>query len=289
MFKLLIIIFLFIISVENQNNFLEINKKNKEYRNNKSLLDVFENLKLKKRIREYPIFNAFQELVGYGSMIDTVYSTTKNYLIDLSKNRVVEFDEKWHFKKHTFFNVPLHVVPVNQSIYVIGVKDIFKTDIYFNTIKRFQTYEDFLGAYYNSTSMTFLISAYAYKIYEFDLDLNIIDSIDTKDVHISSLQGYNNKLYAGDCTGNMHVIENKEIYLKYQICNSRNSRIQSILFDQQGYMALTCDYDGAAMLFYTNGTFTGMSITNLKQPSDMGFDSKGNFILLGATEARIYN
>jgi hypothetical protein len=61
--------------------------------------------------------------------------------------------------------------------YVICLFQIVKTDRYFNVIEIVNGNKFFVNAFYNSTKNTlFVLSYIQYQIYEFDLDLNIIDS-----------------------------------------------------------------------------------------------------------------
>ena len=66
--------------------------------------------------------------------------------------------------------------------------------------------------------------------------------------------------------------------------------LTSILFDQFGYMATSCD-DTINKLFlnYANGSYTGKNISTTINPSYFGFDSKGHFVQISFTKINIYN
>ena len=61
-------------------------------------------------------------------------------------------------------------------------------------------------------------------------------------------------------------------------------------FDQNGYMATTCDDPTNKLnLFSQNGSFTGKSLSTLQYPRYIGFDSKSHFIQILQSQISIYN
>jgi WD40 repeat protein len=220
--------------------------------------------------------------------IDYEYSTTKYYLIDHRvgpNGSIIEYDENWEYKNHfSPFSYPMHLISVNESIYVICLFQIIKTDRFFNIIEIFNGNQFFVDAFYNSTKKTlFVLSYIQYQIYEFDLDLNIIDSFYIR-ADIWSLNGYNQNIYAGGSFGVLYIIKNKVISQTIEVSNTR---LSSIVFDDYGYMAISSDYN--VYLYDFNGTFTNITkSSNSYYLTSIGFDPQGKFILIDGKEMKIF-
>jgi hypothetical protein len=178
----------------------------------------------------------------------------------------------------------MHLISVNDSIYVICLFQIIKTDRYFNIIEIFNGNQFFVDAFYNSTKKTlFVLSYIQYQIYEFDLDLNIIDSFYIR-ADIWSLNGYNQNIYAGRSFGVLYIIKNKVISQTIEVSNSR---LSSIVFDDYGYIAISSDNN--VYLYNLNGTFTNLTISSYSYYlTSIGFDSQGKFILIDGKEMKIF-
>jgi hypothetical protein len=264
----------------------------KEYNNlqkqKNSLLFVFQNTSLQQTMNSYPILNKFRNLVGFGMLIDDEYSTTKNYLMDERLGEdglIIEYDENWEYKNHMSFEYPIHLISVNDTIYVICSFQIIKTDRYFNAIKKFTGVQSFVDAFYNSTKNTFFLLSFFldHQIYEFDLDLNIIDSFYILE-DIWSLNGYNQNIYAGGTSGALYIIKDKVISQKIEVYNTR---LTSIVFDDYGYMAISTYYN--IFLYYSNGTFTNLIMpSNTSYINRIAFDLQGKFIVIKGKETNIF-
>jgi hypothetical protein len=153
MIKYFIILLIFYQSMQMKDYNCLLKQKN-------SLLFAFQNATLHQVIKSYPVFHKFIDLVGFGTFIDNEYSTTKNYLIDHRvgpNGSIIEYDENWEYKNHfSPFSYPMHLISVNDSIYVICLFQIIKTDRYFNIIEIFNGNQFFVDAFYNSTKKHYL-------------------------------------------------------------------------------------------------------------------------------------
>ena len=127
------------------------------------------------------------------------------------------------------------------------------------------------------------------KIYIFDLNLTLVDSIQTKTYQLYSLQGYKNYIYAGTHNSScLLVIENKVIIQKYRICIS--GTLTSILIDHFGYIALSCNVDEKVYLYYSsNMTYTNKSLTYSVCPNFINIDSNGNFVVISNYKIDIFH
>ena len=108
------------------------------------------------------------------------------------------------------------MITVSNSLYISAGTFIYKTDKYLNmTNKYYNASACYLGLYFNSSNNTIYVAEYSYfKIYVFDLNLNLVDSVSTSTYQPYSLQGYKNYMYVGIASGELIVIENKVIIKK---------------------------------------------------------------------------
>ena len=144
------------------------------------------------------------------------------------------------------------------------------------------------GLYYNSSSNTIYVAGTInFAISLFDLNLTLVDSISTSPYKPYSLQGFKNYIYVGTDTGQFLVIENKVIIKAVTVCAGKY--LISILIDHFGYMALSCNYEMKAYLYYSsNMSYTGMSMTFPGIPWCIKFDSNGRFVVNLPTQIDIY-
>ena len=99
-----------------------------------------------------------------------------------------------------------------------------------------------------------------------------------------------NQLYVGTRGGIILRYQNEILVNQFNGCNGNDVTVTSILFDPNGYIAITCEYPTNKLyLFSPNGSFTGKSITTPIYPSYIGFDSKGHFIQISWLQISIYN
>ena len=284
-----------------------LNEKNshlvKNSNNLNSLLNVFQYFKLNFTIDSYPVFHKFIILQGSGTIIDDIYSTSKNYVLDggnsrhainPSNGKIIEFNENWKFITYkTAFYFPNHMISVNNSvIYITGYSNVYKADKYLNLIQSFYSNSsDFTDLFYNEyTNTLFVVSYFQETVYEFDINLNVVGQLTTPKYVPYSVQGLDNQLYVGTTTGEILVFANGVMSQIIQVQKGLSTVVTSILFDEYGYMAAACGEFHSLYLYYTNGSFTGMNLTTYAQyPQNIRFDSNGNFVVVSNNQIDIYN
>ena len=150
-------------------------------------------------------------------------------------------------------------------------------------------YDWFRGISYNpSNFLIYVVSDLLKKIQVFNLDLTLIRSFSTSP-HTPYLITESSKiLYMGTSGGIILVYQNEKIINQFNGCDGNSVYLTSILFDQTGYMATSCD-SSKLYLFSPNGSFTGKSITTPIYPRYIGFDSKGRFIQISYYRISFYN
>ena len=86
------------------------------------------------------------------------------------------------------------------------------------------------------------------------------------------------------------MTQNETIINQYNGRDGNNAALNSIFFDQNGYMATSCDNPTNKLyLFFLNGSFTGKSLTTPPYPRYIGFESKNGFIQISSNQINIYN
>jgi hypothetical protein len=97
-------------------------------------------------------------------------------------------------------------------------------------------------------------------------------------------------LIVGTLTGTIVALVNKTIINSFNGCNGNSAGITSIIFDDYGYMATSCDNPvNRVFLYFSNGSFTGKSISTPSRPFVIGFDSKNRFYILSMNQISLYN
>jgi hypothetical protein len=87
-------------------------------------------------------------------------------------------------------------------------------------------------------------------------------------------------MYIGTTTGTILVMQ----------IEIRKIILHSILFDQYGYMASSCNYTMNNLYLLTqDGNYTGISLSTPTFPRYIGFDIKGRFVLISFHQISVYN
>ena len=147
------------------------------------------------------------------------------------------------------------------------------------------------GLYFNSTNgFLYVAPAALTEIHVFYLNLTFNHSFSTSPYKPWSIEGYNNKLYIGTTNGTVLVVQNEGIVNQFNGCGGHIVQLNSILFDECGYMATSCDSPlNKLYLHFANGTFTAKTMSTPEGPRYIGFDSKGHFIQISGQNITIYN
>ena len=142
--------------------------------------------------------------------------------------------------------------------------------------------------YQNSSNNTIYVAGYyKYAIDVFDLNLNLVDSINTSTYRPWSIQRYKNYIYVGTYSGHLLVIDNKVIIKTFTVCAL--GTLTFIQIDQIGFMALNCYFVNTAYLYYSsNVSYTGMSMANAVNPWFINFDTNGRFVVISTSQMDIY-
>jgi hypothetical protein len=256
-----------------------------------SLLSVFNNYTPSKTLNSSGSSN-FQALHGFGMIFSTANNTY--YVVDYHGNRIFILNDNWEYiNSITSFDKPTCMIVVNNSIYISGDRNVWKTDIHLLVISQYNATNITLyyrGIYVDSVkSLVYVVVSELPRIDVFDSNLSLNDSISISD-NPWSITAYNNQLIVGTSNGKILTIVNKTTINTFNGCNGNTVALTSIIFDDYGYMATCCDSSvNQVFLYYLNGTFTGKNISTPSRPFKIGFDSKNIFYILSLTEISLYN
>ena len=85
------------------------------------------------------------------------------------------------------------------------------------------------------------------------------------------------------------MVQNESIVNQINGCGGNIATLMSILFDEYGYFATSCETINKLYLIFANGTDSGKTMTTLNAPRYIGFDAKGHFIQILSNQITVYN
>ncbi len=236
---------------------------------------------------------AMMTYISYSSSF--YYTTTNYYFTSYSNNTIFVFDDNWNYLYNKAFSSPLSIVTVGDIFYVTNSTSIHKTD---KNLKINKTYTMnyccnwYSAFYYNQTSNLMYVGGFtSNRIDILDSNLNIVENFYlTENFTVSTIQGHKNYLYIGIASinngsagGKILVLLNNVIVQNVYGCfNSYillSLKVFSILFDENGYMATSCN-DGQANLFNQSLSYIYKSTNFDSALSFMSLDSKNRLITL---------
>ena len=228
---------------------------------------------------------SFIRVFGFGM----IYSS--HYVMDNTANKTFIFNENWSFVLSKTFIKPAYMIAVENSLYMTGDTNIWKLDEKLNTLIQYNATGNpsYRGLYFNSTNSWLYVTPYnLVVIHVFNLNLSLNHSFSTSSCRPNSITGYNNQLYIGTNKGTVLVVQNEVVLNEFNGCGRYNVTLTSILFDEYGYFATSCNNNKFYLLF-ANGTNTGKLMVTPTSTRYIGLDSKGHFIQISEKKITIYN
>ena len=192
------------------------------------------------------------------------------------------YNEFWEYQRTvSLLNNPKYAIYEKDEFYLTSEYEIHKYDKYLNlTFRSIQT-SSYVGIYLNRTTGLIYLSDYTkYKIDIFNQSLSLVDSFNTTFLPWFIAE-YNGMLAISEdsSTGNINFFQNK--VLAKTIDTACNRRVTSILFDDSDHMIVLCPDSANLLMYYINGTDTGMNLTVCDNPASyIGFDSKDRFVII---------
>ena len=230
----------------------------------------------------------FNYACGFNMFID---SNTTNYITDFYNHRVIVFSKNWKYSFSKKFDYPYSIISKNNYLFIIAHNYIYKTDKYLNLLKQVSIYAP-IGIYSNSNSnYLYVVSAYNnYLIYQFDINLNLINYIPIESSYnLQTISGNKNRLYIGCYGGQILIVENQVVVKNFNGCNGAYDYVTSITFDQHGYMATTCYYSNQIHIYDVNGFYTNKSVPTSYHPRNLAFDSQNMLVLVTDYQITFYS
>ena len=220
-------------------------------------------------------------------------ANTSYYIADYWNNRVYKLNNTWEYVGQNSFSNPSGIIAVSNNLYIASESQVYKTDSNLNVLNQYNNSINspaYRGIFYNPTDCLIYIAAYndtVKAVHLFDLNLHLNGSISTSEYNPWSIVGFDNQIYIGTLQGVVIVIFNKTITTSFKGCLGI-SLISSILFDQLGYMAITCLNENRLYLYNSNGFYVGKSLATGVFPLYTEFDSIGRFVLLSQNQISIF-
>jgi DNA-binding beta-propeller fold protein YncE len=221
------------------------------------------------------------------------FKSCKNYVYDTNGRLIYIFDRNWNYLDFDIFEDDFeYIYTINDNIFIINNETIYKTNENFEWLNYYTEPEGgrnwHRGIYYNSSNNQIYVTAnIRQEIKVFDLDLNLMDTIDISPNIPWQISGYNNQLYVGTINGKIVVIQNKVIIKTFNGCGGHSTVLTSIMVDLFGYMATVCN--NRIFLFDSDQIDTGKRILTPEDPKNIGYDSKGQFIIVTDNQISIFS
>jgi hypothetical protein len=182
------------------------------------------------------------------------------------------------------------MITIGNNLYISGLLNLWKTDQDLNVLIQ---YNDPTISYYrgicNTTAdnLIYVASTFKKSIDLFDLDLKLVKRILIPYIPYS-ISAFNNQMYVGCEQGVIILLQNQRIINSFIGCNTDTSFVKSILFDQSGYMAMSC-LNSPQLYLYKNLIYTGKSFLTKNKPVSFIYDAKDRFIVSSESQIDIYS
>ena len=214
------------------------------------------------------------------------------YVSDFGASKIYLFSSNWNYLSNNYVSHPTSIISIGDFFYIITDQNggyLCKTNISFNVLNQYNFTSGESGfyydLYYDLTANLIYVSDNALSlILVFDLNLILQGSITIPQYKLSTISGYNNAIYVGTFNGTVIILVNKTVAYSFDVCNN-NTKITSIVFDQFGFMAISCS--DHIYLYYSNGTSANQRMAVLN-PKYIGFDSNGYFVVLLDSQINLY-
>jgi hypothetical protein len=197
------------------------------------------------------------------------------------------FDSNWKSLDYVDFYHPVNMVVAGEVIYITDVSYLYLTDYNLNLISRIyvSNYRSISFDSFNSRLYTSSLDFNSIRIY--GSSLNFIDSFSTLPYEPWALTYFNNKFYVGTQNGQILVYQNKTVIQQFQGCNNISTSVYSILFDNYGYMAISC-FHGDFYLYFINGTYTNKKFSTPSAKTYIDFDASARLVLISTNHITFY-
>ena len=274
--------------------------------NSKHVYEIFKNPKIQMQITSTSSFqSSFKTAKSFLSTCES------NYVLDDSKNEIVKYDKNWNYENNyspSVYSNPRALISLLEAnktriFYYSTSFGIYKLDENFNIISAYLSikYNSFTRIRYNAaTNHIIAVSTSFNGFFIFDTDLTLIKYCSIQGAASSTdIEVFNNRLYVSTSNGIVWIVYNETLSI-YQFINTTCSSIRSLLIDGQfPSITIMCSDSDVIHLynpFFTNRgccsymSFVRINLVNLVPfPVDIGFDSKGNYVITGKNGVYLLN
>lgn len=202
---------------------------------------------------------------------------------DYVTNSIVVFNSNWIYQYSISIAQPMDFKIVGNYMYVIQ-GGLLKRYVFLNNSLVFDSLSYDLGGTlldleYDSKNNILIVAKGDY-IYTFNPNLVLQSSVLAPN-SVRSIGVFNNKYYIGTTFRYTVVIDNNIITNRYNNTCLGSFWITSVIFDQNGYMLVSCRDEKKLYLHHANGTYIGVSLQTTIKPLSAEFDTKGRLVVVG--------
>ena len=227
-----------------------------------------------------------------------VNATLFYYAVDNIKNVVIIFDETWSPK--SFYNLsfsPAYIKQVENELFFTSNMSLIRTTLTGTLLSQcFSNGLFYRGIYYNESSQLLYVAGYdginGGSIDLFNRNLTLLRQISLASRSAYSVEGFGNRLYVGAFQGNISsiIIFENETLIKSFSTSKCSGIINGLVFDNDGYIGISCYLKSYLFLYHSNGTYKNKSILiSGGSLTSLIFDALKRMIVIAATTIRIYS
>jgi len=213
---------------------------------------------------------------------------TSYYVADFPADRIYLLNDNYEYVANKTFSSPAYMVTINSSLYITGQTSIWKTDKYLNVSQTYTSNgSQYRGIYFNSTENFIYVSDTSRTDFQvFNMNLSLEYTVNVSTYYPYSFSEYNNELYIGTTSNIVLVVVNKLIIRNFTACSGQV--LNYIFSNNFDFVAISCETISKINFYYSNGTYTGKSLTTFQHPMYVGFDSKGRLVIISQNQISIH-
>ncbi len=205
---------------------------------------------------------------------------TTYYLSDYDANLIYLLNDNYNYVASKTISRPAYLITINSNIFIAGQTSIYKADKYLNVSQTYtSTGSTYRGIYFNCTENLIYVSDTSKTDFQvFDMNLSLAYNVSVSPYKPYSFGGYNDELYVGTINDIVVVLVNKVITRSFTGCYG--SSLNYIYTNNFGLITISCEANSRFDIYYSNGTYTGKKVTTSSNSEFIGFDSKGQLVVV---------
>ncbi len=209
---------------------------------------------------------------------------------------LIKYDQNWNNKsiqKYPYYETQF-IISINNSnsyeLFVTVSSGVLKLNSNLSLLAYYHGNHHYKGIYYNNTGDYIVVCSSTTWTQYIEIltrdELTFVKHITTNPFTPTDIREFNGTLYVGTKEGVILALKN-EIFTSYFNTTCTKS-ILSLEIDFYGQITILCD--SKVYLYSINGNFLNISWpTPISNPTSIGFDGFGNFILTAESGIYVFN